>query len=69
MVERCRQRPIAYVAAEAQVAGQTVTKGVRRFEVLGEAGSTDCSSAPPHQWRQASDMGSDRIKELRREYE
>jgi transposase len=46
MVQRCQSRPIAHVAAEAGVAPQTVTKWVRRYEALGEAGLVDCSSAP-----------------------
>ncbi|MBG6226477.1 transposase-like protein [Arthrobacter sp. CAN_A2] len=46
LVERCRYRPIAHVAAEAGVARQTVTKWVHRYQVLGEAGLVDRSSAP-----------------------
>ena len=38
LVERCQYRPIAHVAAEAGVARQTLTKWLRRYESLGEAG-------------------------------
>ena len=46
LVERCQYRPIAHVAAEAGVARQTLTKWLRRYESLGEAGLVDRSSAP-----------------------
>lgn len=46
LVERCQYRPIAHVAAVAGVARQTLTKWLRRYEDLGEAGLVDRSSAP-----------------------
>jgi transposase InsO family protein len=66
LVERCQYRPIAHVAAEAGVARQTLTKWLRRYESLGEAGLVDRSSAPH---RSPTLTGPDvvaRIEDLRR---
>lgn len=68
LVERCRHRPIAHVAAESGIARQTVTKWVHRYQELGEAGLTDRSSAPHTSPTQTPDAVVDRIEELRREH-
>ncbi len=36
LVQRCRTRPIAHVAAEAGVSRQCLSKWKRRFDELGE---------------------------------
>lgn len=66
LVRRCQDRPIAHVAAEAGVARQTVTKWVRRFDQLGEAGLADRSSAPHSSPTQTPQAVVNRIEELRR---
>lgn len=66
LVERCQDRPIAHVAAEAGVARQTVTKWLRRYETLGEAGLTDRSSAPHWSPTQTPPEVVVRIEDLRR---
>jgi transposase InsO family protein len=67
LVERCRHRSIAHVAAEAGIARQTVTKWVHRYQALGEAGLTDRSSAPHTSPTQTAEDVVERIEELRRE--
>ena len=66
LVERCRYRPIAHVAAEAGVARQTLTKWLRRYETLGEAGLGDRSSAPHLRPTQTPPEVVERIEDLRR---
>lgn len=66
LVLRCQNRPIAHVAAEAGVARQTLTKWVRRYELLGEVGLLDRSSAPHSSPTQTPQAVVDRIEDLRR---
>lgn len=66
LVQRCEHRPIAHVAAEAGVARQTVTKWLRRYETLGEAGLADRSSAPRSSPTQTTPDVVARIEDLRR---
>ena len=66
LVERCRYRQIAHVAAEAGVARQTLTKWLRRYETLGEAGLGDRSSAPHLRPTQTPPEVVERIEDLRR---
>jgi transposase InsO family protein len=46
LVQRCRQRPIAHVAAEVGISRQCLSKWVQRYRRDGEAGLLDRSSAP-----------------------
>ena len=46
LVQRCRYRPIAHVAAEAGVSRQCLSKWVCRYRRDGEAGLTDRRSTP-----------------------
>jgi transposase InsO family protein len=46
LIERCVNRPIAHVAAEAGVSRACLSKWVHRYEQSGEAGLFDRSSAP-----------------------
>jgi len=49
LVQRCRYRPIAHVAAEAGVSRQCLSKWVHRYRQEGEQGLVDRSSAPHRQ--------------------
>lgn len=46
LIERCRHRPLAHVAAEAGVSRACLTKWKTRFAAEGEEGLIDRSSAP-----------------------
>lgn len=46
LIERCRTRPIAHVAAEAGVSRAFLSKWKARYEAEGEDGLQDRSSAP-----------------------
>ncbi|GGF49933.1 IS481 family transposase [Microbacterium sorbitolivorans] len=49
LVERCRTRPIAHVAAEMGISRATASKWVNRYRRFGELGLRDRSSAPIRQ--------------------
>ncbi|BAC68689.1 putative IS481 family IS1122-like transposase [Streptomyces avermitilis MA-4680 = NBRC 14893] len=49
LVERCKSRPIAHVAAEMGISRACASKWVNRFRRYGELGLHDRSSAPRHQ--------------------
>lgn len=49
MVERCRTRPIAHVAAEMGISRACASKWVNRYRRHGELGLVDRSSVPHHQ--------------------
>lgn len=49
LVERCRTRPIAHVAAEMSISRATASKWVNRYRRFGDAGLFDRSSAPIRQ--------------------
>ncbi len=67
LVERCRTRPVAHVAAEAGISRACLTKWKRRFEELGEVGLADRSSAPHRSPTQTPDEVVDLIESWRRE--
>jgi transposase len=46
LVERCRHRPIAHIAAEAGVSRQCLSKWVQRYRHEGEVGLIDRASTP-----------------------
>lgn len=46
LIERCRTRPIAHVAAELGISRATASKWVNRYKRFGEIGLLDRSSAP-----------------------
>lgn len=67
LIERCRQRPIAHVAAEAGVSRQCLSKWKNRYDALGEVGLLDRSSAP---WTSPTQLDAElveRIEALRRD--
>ena len=49
LVQRCKTRPIAHVAAEMGVSRQCASKWVNRYRRFGEAGLADRPSAPRRQ--------------------
>ncbi|MCC4907704.1 IS481 family transposase [Microbacterium sp. cx-59] len=49
LIERCRTRPIAHVAAEMGISRATASKWVNRYKQFGEIGLLDRSSAPARQ--------------------
>ncbi|GAB1333331.1 hypothetical protein ACE1SV_76700 [Streptomyces sennicomposti] len=49
LVDRCRTRPIAHVAAEMGISRACASKWVNRYRRHGELGLEDRSSAPHHQ--------------------
>ena len=46
LVERCKTRPIAHVAAEMGISRATASKWVHRHREFGEVGLLDRSSTP-----------------------
>lgn len=66
LVRRCEHRAIDHVAAEAGVARQALTKWLRRYENLGEAGLMGRPSAPHASLTQVPQALVDRIEDLRR---
>ena len=46
LIERCRIRPVAHVAAEMGISRVTASKWVNRYRRYGELGLLDRSSAP-----------------------
>ena len=67
LVQRCHDRPVAHVAAEAGVSRQCLGKWKKRFEQLGEAGLLDRSSVPHRSPTQLEPTVVARIEQLRRE--
>lgn len=67
LVERCRTRPIAHVAAEMGISRATASKWVNRYKQFGELGLHDRSSAPVRQPTATPGETVARIEKLRRE--
>jgi transposase len=67
LVERCRSRPIAHVAAEAGVSRACLSKWKSRCDTYGEAGLQDHSSAPHFSPSQTTPEIVERIERLRRD--
>lgn len=67
LVERCRTRPIAHVAAEMGISRATASKWVNRYRKFGELGLFDRSSAPVRQSTATPGQTVARIEQLRRE--
>jgi transposase len=66
LIERCRTRPIAHVAAEAGVSRQCLSKWKNRYDQHGAAGLDDRSSAPHASPSQSDPALVERIEHLRR---
>ncbi|WP_374065117.1 IS481 family transposase [Actinokineospora auranticolor] len=67
LVQRCRTRPIAHVAAEMGISRQCASKWVNRYRRFGEAGLSDRPSAPRRQPTAAPAEVVVRIEWLRRD--
>ena len=67
LIERCQDRPIAHVAAEAGVSRACLSKWKARYDVEGEAGLVDRSSAPFARPTQIPAQVVDLIEAWRRE--
>ncbi len=68
LIERCRTRPIAHVAAEMGISRATASKWVNRYKQFGEIGLHDRSSAPRRQPTAIPGETVARIEQLRREH-
>lgn len=66
LIERCHQRPIAHVAAEAGVSRQCLSKWVARYREHGAEGLHDHSSRPRRCPTATPEPVVERIIELRR---
>lgn len=67
LIERCRARPIAHVAAEAGISRQRLTVWKQRYEAEGEAGLVDRRSVPRRSANRTDPQVVARIEQLRRE--
>lgn len=67
LIERCRTRPIAHVAAEAGISRQCLSKWKSRYDQLGEIGLLNRSSAPHASPTQIPADVVERIEALRRD--
>lgn len=68
LIERCRTRPIAHVAAEMGISRATASKWVNRYKQFGELGLADRSSAPARQPTATPGQLVERIEAMRREH-
>ncbi|WP_166352562.1 IS481 family transposase [Phytoactinopolyspora limicola] len=68
LVERCRTRPIAHVAAEMGISRAAASKWVNRSKQFGELGLIDHSSAPARQPTATPGQLVKRIEAMRREH-
>jgi transposase InsO family protein len=68
LVQRCRTRPIAHVAAEMGISRQCASKWVNRHRKFGEAGLLDRPSVPHYQPTVTRADTVARIERLRRDH-
>jgi transposase InsO family protein len=66
LVERCRVRPIAHVAAEMGISRATASKWANRYRRFGEIGLHDRSSAPARKPTATPGHIVERIEQMRR---
>ncbi|GAA3432274.1 IS481 family transposase [Kutzneria kofuensis] len=66
LVQRCRTRPIAHVAAEMGISRQCASKWVNRYRRFGETGLADRPSVPHRQPTATPAQVVARIEQLRR---
>ncbi|GAA2618993.1 hypothetical protein GCM10010411_63280 [Actinomadura fulvescens] len=66
LIERCRTRPIAHVAAEMGISRACASKWVNRYRRHGDLGLLDRSSAPHRQPTTTAADTLTRVEELRR---
>ncbi|MBB4910590.1 transposase InsO family protein [Actinophytocola algeriensis] len=68
LIERCRTRPIAHVAAEMGISRQCASKWVNRHDKYGDAGLLDRPSVPHHQPTATPAQVVVRIEKMRRDH-
>lgn len=68
LINRCRTRPIAHVAAEAGISRACLAKWKHRYEADGEVGLTDRSSAPVRRPTQLDPHVVELIESWRRQH-
>ena len=68
LIEHCRTRPIAHVAAEMGISRATASKWVNRYKQYGDVGLMDRSSTPSRQPTVTPGRLVERIKSMRREH-
>ena len=68
LIERCRTRPIAHVAAEMGISRATASKWVNRYTQFGDLGLIDRSSTPLGQSTATKPMLIARIERMRRKH-
>lgn len=68
LVERCRTRPIAHVAAEMGISRATASKWVDRYKQFGDLGLRDRSSTPLRQPAATAGAVIARIEWMRRKH-
>ncbi len=68
LIERCRTRPIAHVAAEMGISRATASKWVSRYRRFGELGLLDRSSSPIRQPSATPGRIVEQIESMRREH-
>lgn len=68
LIERCKTRPIAHVAAEMGISRACASKWVNRWRKHGDIGLLDRSSTPHHQPSATSADIVQRIEAMRREH-
>lgn len=68
LIERCRDRPIAHVAAEMGISRATASKWVNRYKMYGELGLLDRSSAPIGQPSATPGRLIEQIEAMRRKH-
>lgn len=68
LVDRCRTRPIAHVAAEMGISRATASKWVNRYKQFGDLGLLDRSSTPLRQVTATDGAVVAQIERMRREH-
>lgn len=68
LIERCKTRPIAHVAAEMGISRACASKWVNRWRTHGEIGLLDRSATPRYQPTATSADIVNRIETMRREH-
>ncbi|MEC8761152.1 MAG: IS481 family transposase [Actinomycetota bacterium] len=68
LVERCKTRPIAHVAAEMGISRATASKWVHRHREFGEVGLLDRSSTPKQSPTAAPNVVVREVERMRREH-
>ena len=68
LIQRCRTRPIAHVAAEMGISRAAASKWVNRYKEYGELGLVDRSSAPARQPTVTPGRLVEQVESMRRKH-